>query len=70
VGPPKIIQGRVRQVDDQSIIVHAGATFVVDLPGAENAIDLPHGPITVGNMVNVTALPGATIELVTRAAPV
>lgn len=70
MGPPKIIQGRVRQVDDGAIVVHAGATFVVDLPGAENAIDLPHGPITVGNMVNVTAMPGATFELATKAAAV
>jgi hypothetical protein len=68
MGPPKIIQGRVREVDDQSIVVHAGATFVVALPGADNAIDLPHGPITVGNMVNVTAFAGATIEIVERLA--
>ena len=70
MGPPKIIQGRVRAVDEQAIVVHAGATFIVDLPAAENAIDLPDGPITLGNMVNVTALPGATFELATKAATV
>jgi hypothetical protein len=66
VGPPKIIQGRVRQADEKQLVVHAGATFLVDLPSAEHAVDLPSGPITLGNMVNVTALPGATIEIVER----
>ena len=40
--------------------------FLIDLPSAEHAVDLPSGPITVGNMVNVTALPGATIDILTR----
>ena len=68
MGPPKIIQGRVRQADERTLVVHAGATFVVELPTAEHAVDLPNGPIQVGNMVNVTALPGATIEIVGRMA--
>jgi hypothetical protein len=67
-GPPKIIQGRVRQADERTLVVHAGATFLVELPTAENAIDLPNGPIQVGNMVNVTAMPGAAIEIVDRMA--
>jgi hypothetical protein len=66
MGPPKIIQGRVRYADERQLVVHAGAAFVVDLPSAENAIDLPNGPIAVGHMVNVTAFPGAAIEIVDR----
>ena len=65
-GGPRIVQGRVRQADERQLVVHAGATFLVDLPSAEHAVDLPSGPITLGNMVNVTALPGATIEIVER----
>jgi hypothetical protein len=65
-GPPKIVQGRVRQADERQLVVHAGATFLVDLPADEHAVDLPNGPITLGSMVNVTTLPGATIEIVER----
>ena len=65
-GPPKIVQGRVRQADERQLVVHAAATFLVDLPSAEHAVDLPSGPIALGHMVNVTALPGATIEIVDR----
>jgi len=65
-GPPKIIQGRVTFADEKQLVVRAGAMFLIDLPSAEHAVDLPNGPITVGHMVNVTALPGATIEIVAR----
>ena len=68
-GPPKIVQGRVTYADEKQLVVRAGAMFLIDLPSAEHAVDLPNGPITVGNMVNVTALPGATIEILKRHAP-
>lgn len=68
-GPPKIIQGRVTFADERQLVVRAGAMFLIDLPSAEHAVDLPYGPITVGHMVNVTAMPGATIEIVARHAP-
>jgi hypothetical protein len=61
-GPPRIIQGRVRAIEDGRIVVHAGAPIVVDLPAEPHAIDLNRGPITVGSMVNVVALPGAWVE--------
>src|SRR4051794_9609988 len=32
MGPPKIIQGRVKQVGESQMVVHAGANFIVDLP--------------------------------------
>ena len=69
VGPPKIVQGRVRQAMETQLVVHAGAAFIVDLPANDDAVDLPSGPITVGHMVNVTAMPGATIEIIERYQP-
>jgi hypothetical protein len=66
-GPPRIVQGRVKFIDDSSIIVHAGVAFVVDLPGADSAIDLTEGQIRVGHIVNAVVLPGATFELIDNA---
>ena len=62
-GPPRIVQGRVKYVDDRAMVVYAGTALSVELPGAPTAIDLPAGPIESGALVNVTALPGATFEL-------
>ena len=61
-GTPRIIQGRVRALDPQSVVVQAGAPVLVDLPGDDSAFDLTNGPISVGSLVNVTALPGAAFE--------
>mgnify|MGYP001251355277 CR=1 FL=1 len=61
-GPPRILQGRVLAIEDGRIVVHAGVPIVVDLPADPHAIDLNRGPITVGSMVNVVALPGAWVE--------
>lgn len=58
-GSPRIIQGRVLYVDDKSMVVQAGCPILVELPQAENAIDLDNGQITVGTMVNVVAMPPA-----------
>ena len=62
-GPPRTIQGRVRSIAPNEMVVHAGAEVVVELPKADSAFDLNHGPISVGTIVNVTALPGARFEL-------
>ena len=62
-GPPKIIQGRVKWLDERTLVVHAGTNFVVEMPGSDQALDLANGPIAVGTMVNVTVMPGATLEL-------
>ncbi len=64
MGPTRIVQGQVRYCDDKQLVVKAGANVVVNLPAADSAIDLPTGPIAVGRMVNVTALPGASVEFV------
>ena len=64
VGTPRIIQGRVRFLDERQLVVQAGANVIVDLPGADSALDLANGGIAVGMMVNVTAMPGARVEFV------
>jgi hypothetical protein len=63
-GPPRIVQGRVRFGDEKQLVVHAGANFIIDLPAADDALDLTEGPVTVNRMVNVTILPGASMEFV------
>jgi len=62
-GPPKTIQGRVKWLDERTLVVHAGMPFVVEMPASDDAIDLANGAIAVSSMVNLTALPGAVIEL-------
>lgn len=63
-GPPRTIQGRVRSIDGNVIVVHAGTSITVQLPAESSAVELANGAISVGAMVNVVALPGATFELV------
>lgn len=67
-GPPRTIQGRVKWIAAPSIIVQAGTHFVVDLPAADEAIDLAHGAIEIASLVNVTALPGGTFSLLSPVA--
>lgn len=62
-GSPRIIQGRVRALAATHLIVQAGASIRVDLPDDDTVYDLASGPISVGVMVNVTALPGARFEM-------
>ncbi len=62
-GPPRTIQGQVRAVTKSSLIVHAGVPVHVDMPDNDILCDLANGAISVGVMVNVTGLPGATFEL-------
>ena len=65
-GPPRRVQGRIKYLDEQKMVVHAGAPILVTLPTSGEGFDLPEGPLTVGKLVNVSALPGATIELVKK----
>jgi hypothetical protein len=58
-GPPRIIQGRVKYLDEKEMVVQAGAPIIVRLPAAENAFDLASGDLMVASLVNVVALPGA-----------
>jgi hypothetical protein len=67
-GEPRIIQGRVKRGDDRRLVVHAGTPFNVDLPPAPSAIDLNNGPMTVGSLVNVVVMPGASFEWIQETA--
>src|SRR5437762_1307461 len=67
-GPPRIVQGRVRYLDDSEMVVQAGAPVIVELPKDESAYDLVRGDLTVASLVNVVALPGARFELAVIAA--
>lgn len=63
-GPPRIVQGMVRTADQRSLVLQAGCPIHVELPAAENAIDLDDGPIFQGRTVNVVCEPGARAEFV------
>jgi hypothetical protein len=63
-GPPRIVQGRVKWLDQNTLVVHAGPTFHIALPAADSAMDLTHGGIGVGSLVNVALMPGATLNRV------
>lgn len=63
-GQPRTIQGRVKYADEKMLVVQAGAPIVVLLPNDEIAIDLTHGSVSVGSMINIVAMPGATFEFV------
>lgn len=62
-GPPKTLQGRVQALHGNTIILQAGVPVHVELPPESSGVELANGPITVGSLVNVVALPGATFEL-------
>ena len=61
-GPPRIVQGRVRAIEGNTIVVQAGVPVYVELPWQESAIDQDEGPIAVGKRVNVLCEPGAKGE--------
>ena len=68
-GSPRTLQGRALHVEERAIVIRAGMPIAVDLPQPEDAIDLDNGPIEVGAIINVAALPGMTFELVTSQTP-
>ena len=63
MGPPRIVQGRIRFLDQTTMVVSCGLMVVVTLPTADSACDLAGGPLAVGQLVNVALLPGASFEL-------
>jgi hypothetical protein len=69
-GPPRIIQGRIKYLDQTTMVVQAGVPVKVTLPLAESAFDLNTGALTVGSLVNATVLPGAKFELATASTTV
>ena len=62
-GKPRTIQGRVRAIDGQTLVVQAGIPLHVKLPSADSGVDLNDGAVTVGHMVNVMVMPGATLRM-------
>jgi hypothetical protein len=62
-GRPRIIQGRVKWLDEQMLVIQAGTMFAVEMPVNNDAIDLANGPIETGALVNVTVMAGATIQI-------
>ena len=62
-GPPKVVQGRVRYLDEKVMVVQAGCPVIVTLPTSGDAFDLINGPVSLGQMLNATLLQGATFEL-------
>ncbi len=62
IGTPRTIQGMVRDLDEQAMVVQAGTPVLVEFPTDDSAFDLANGPITIGCMVNVVANPGAGAE--------
>jgi hypothetical protein len=63
LGTPRTLQGRVRALDQQSMVLQAGTMIVVEFPANDSAFDLANGGISVGSLVNVMAQPGAKIEI-------
>ena len=63
-GPPRIVQGRVKFMDNRAIVVQAGAPIIIDLPAADSAIDLTDGQIQLNHLVNAALLSGAKFEVV------
>ncbi len=68
-GPPRVVQGRVRYLEETLAVVQAGVPIIVTWPAEDVAFDLATGPIVPGAIINATILPGATFELATAAVP-
>ena len=62
-GPPRIVQGKVRYLSANVLVIHAGTNLIVELPASDSAFDLASGAIGMGSMVNATILPGGTIAM-------
>jgi hypothetical protein len=62
-GPPRIIQGRIKFLDQTSMVVHGGVNVTVKLPPLDSAYDLSAGALSLGTLVNAALLPGAELEL-------
>jgi hypothetical protein len=67
-GPTRILQGRIKFLDQTSMVVQAGFPVIVKLPGSDSAYDLNTGAMSVGTLVNATIMPGASFTLATAVA--
>jgi hypothetical protein len=62
-GPTRIVQGRIKYLDQTTMVVQAGLPVIVTLPAADSAYDLSSGQLALDVMVNATILPGASFQL-------
>jgi hypothetical protein len=62
-GPPRVVQGRVRYLDETLAVIQAGAPVILTWPPDPVAFDLVNGDVLPGKMINATLLQGATFEL-------
>jgi hypothetical protein len=62
-GPPKVLQGMVRYIEERLVVLQAGLPVIVTLPAEETAYDLVNGPVVPGGIINATLLPGGSFEL-------
>jgi hypothetical protein len=62
-GTPRIIQGRIRHIEGNQLVLHAGTHFIVELPQDDAALGLTEGAIALNHMVNIVVFPGASFEL-------
>lgn len=69
IGPPRIVQGRVKQQAKGELAVHAVVTVNVTLTGGEGTMELARGPVGDGSLVNVVLMPGMTFERATDRTP-
>lgn len=67
-GPPRTVQGRIRYLDENQMVIQAGVPIVVRLPSDPDAYDLVRGPLTVGILVNIAAQSGGTFEWLAKMA--
>jgi len=65
-GPPRTVQGRIRYLDENVMVIQAGVPIIVRLPADPDAYDLVRGPLTVGILVNIAAQSGGTFELLVK----
>lgn len=63
-GPPRIIQGRIRYLDEKLMVIQAGCPVVVELPATDGGFDLASGPLAINALANVMAMPGARFEMI------
>ncbi len=61
-GTPRTIQGHVRLIEEQTIVVHAGVPIVITLPTNDSGIDLSTGAIGIASLVNAMVMPGVFYE--------
>ncbi len=68
MGPPRLIQGRVKQIEGNQIVLHAGTNILIELPGPDSAFSLATGAVTLNMLINVMVFSGTSFEFVSTAA--